>query len=367
MGRPWVYKITALVIISLLLIYLMSPVMMPPPPHLTLKHLTGPNYSSLPLLQSPAEILPLLPAHYLMHYKNPCWRDSSDVFTCLPKVYLAGMPKCGSTDLYSKLVWHPQLVGMHVKENHYWPRLRLGKHTGHLNKEIAKPTEFRYYLGLMKPATVQIELDEKMISIDGTQSLLWDMRDWEERYPGLAEPPFTNADLIRDVTPQAKVLVVLRNPVDRLYSDFLYFRQGRNAAMFHEAVVTEVGRLNTCLETNTLRTCCYGRDNDPEIRLNLGLYYCYVKEWYNVLDLHVVTLEEYSKQPLPVLLRLYSWLELAEPNVAELEQYIKSSKRRNTNEAPEGMSKETRVMLEEFYRPYNKLLATLLDDTRFLY
>ena len=366
MGVPWVYKITALVLISLLVIYLMTPVQMVPP-SLPLPKLTGPNQSSLPLLQSPTEVLPLLPGHYLSHYKNPCWRDSNDEFRCVPAVYLAGMPKCGSTDLYSKLTWHPQLVGMVSKENHYWARLRLGKSGNHLKKDKETPVPFTTYLGLMHSAAVQIEVDESRISIDGTQSLLWDMIDWEERYPDLAEPPFTNADLIHDVTPQAKVLVVLRNPVDRLYSDFLYFRAGRNAAMFHEAVVTEVTRFNTCLEANTLRTCCYDKDNDPEMRLNLGLYYCFVKDWHRLLDLHVVTLEEYSNQPLPVLLRLYNWLQLPQPNVKELQQHIKSSKRENANTAKEGMGKETRVLLQEFYRPYNKMLAKLLDDTRFLY
>ena len=287
---------------------------------------------------------------------------------------MVGMPKCGSSDVYSKLTWHPEVTGMKEKENHWWTRERLGKwartdRSGHEIMNGQTPTYFRNYLDLMNTSSVKIEENEGMISVDGSPSLLFDMLFWESRFPGMIEPPFTNADLIHDVTPRAKIILTLRNPVERLYSDYRYFANGevRSPAMFHEEAVTEVGRFKQCLEGSTLRRCCYAVDNDPSLRLNIGVYYCFVKDWYKLFELHVVRLEEYSYQSVPVLLSLYSWLELSQPNVTELERYVKSSEVENINPAEEAMYDETRLLLEEFYGPYNKLLADLLGDTNFLY
>ena len=53
---------------------------------------------------------------------------------------------------------------------------------------------------------------------DGTPSYMWDFDSWNKLtiHKGLSEPKYTVADYIRAVTPGAKVIVILRNPVERL-------------------------------------------------------------------------------------------------------------------------------------------------------
>lgn len=46
---------------------------------------------------------------------------------CLPYFYIAGMPKCGSTDLYRKVTQHPEVVRPPMKESHWWSKNRFGK------------------------------------------------------------------------------------------------------------------------------------------------------------------------------------------------------------------------------------------------
>ena len=46
--------------------------------------------------------------------------SSSSYVQCLPTVFLAGFPKCGTTDLYQKLLQHPQIVAGKHKEPHFW-------------------------------------------------------------------------------------------------------------------------------------------------------------------------------------------------------------------------------------------------------
>ncbi|KAK3762772.1 hypothetical protein RRG08_019510 [Elysia crispata] len=68
----------------------------------------------------------LKPPPFLPEYKNPCWWHSDGrarkSLRCLPYFYLAGFPKCGTTDLYFRLTQHPFIVPALYKEPHYVTR-----------------------------------------------------------------------------------------------------------------------------------------------------------------------------------------------------------------------------------------------------
>ena len=79
-------------------------------------------------------------------------------------MFLGGFAKCGTTDLYEKLIWHPDLVSPRMgKENHYWtktsPRSRLGeRRLGDLS---------RYSLGEIKRVEERVEMvDERGEDVD---------------------------------------------------------------------------------------------------------------------------------------------------------------------------------------------------------
>ena len=55
------------------------------------------------------------------------------------------------------------------------------------------------------------------ITVDGSPGTFWDIRRWY-LYPGnedVMEPAVTIADLIYNVTPQARAFVIIRNPTER--------------------------------------------------------------------------------------------------------------------------------------------------------
>lgn len=45
---------------------------------------------------------------------------------CLPRFYIDGQPKCGTTDLYDRLRLHPEVKFSAIKEPHWWTRKRFG-------------------------------------------------------------------------------------------------------------------------------------------------------------------------------------------------------------------------------------------------
>lgn len=49
---------------------------------------------------------------------------------CLPFFYIIGQPKCGTTDLFHRLLLHPEIKFNTMKEPHWWTRKRFGKSSG---------------------------------------------------------------------------------------------------------------------------------------------------------------------------------------------------------------------------------------------
>lgn len=49
---------------------------------------------------------------------------------CLPRFYIIGQPKCGTTDLYDRLRLHPEVKFSAIKEPHWWTRKRFGEREG---------------------------------------------------------------------------------------------------------------------------------------------------------------------------------------------------------------------------------------------
>ena len=70
---------------------------------------------------------------FLKNYSNPCFHDvdsrGGKVLRCLPYFYVLGMDKCGSTDLHSRMMIHPDIRGNRGslnKETQYWSWSRYG-------------------------------------------------------------------------------------------------------------------------------------------------------------------------------------------------------------------------------------------------
>ena len=338
------------------------------------------------------DVFDLLPTSYLQDYKSFCWHDARDEFHCLASVYLAGMPKCGTTDLFYKLMWHPELTAVtkitesgsekYEKERFYWTRSRIGRPISFLaNPRVPPPkTDFSHYLSNTANVAEKVKTGNNLRIVDGTPSLLWDLGGWETRYPGLDEPPYSNGDLIHAVTPDAKILAILRNPIDRLYSEYLYFwksgkmsKEPRTPDTFHLDVMRETHKFNRCLMDKSLRQCCYSSDRSMRLRVALGVYFCYINDFKEVFrdNFLVVTMNEYQLNPIETLSKIFDHIGVSQPSVEDLRLFIETSKTYNVNTDIKidvgKMHDETRDILTKFYHPYNLKLAELLNDSKFLF
>jgi N-acetylgalactosamine 4-sulfate 6-O-sulfotransferase len=78
-----------------------------------------PNHEAL--VQSAGDTFAYLESqHMLRELKNPCWKESSGVLKCMPYFQILGVSKCGTTDLYHRLSFNPDLADCGWKGPHFW-------------------------------------------------------------------------------------------------------------------------------------------------------------------------------------------------------------------------------------------------------
>ncbi|KAL5016159.1 hypothetical protein ScPMuIL_005748 [Solemya velum] len=360
---------------------------------------------------------------FLPNFKNPCWYEniySPDIYQengyailskhirksmvkliqvweyrlsksvparrlrCLPYFLIIGQPKCGSTDLYSKIAMHPDVVTPPIKELHWWTRNRQGKNS---KDKIL----FQHYVDMFDEAALEIEshtIDTKegrwdlhpLITGEGSVSTLWDNVNWwhlpENSNNSLLEPKYTNADYVHHVLPDVHLIVIMRDPTDRLYSDYLYFhKKSKSPVLFHSLAEHAVGVFRNCTKLYGIRSCVYNASviSQAKMRLHIGIYSIYLRDWLKVFardQILFLRLEDYAEDKVSTLRRVYKFLKLG-PIDDKRETVIRETpdvnKRKPVLKALGNMLPKTRRMLNKFYSVYNQQLATLLDDNRFLW
>jgi len=138
-----------------------------------------------------------------------------------PNFFLVGAAKSGTTALYSALRDHGDVFLPALKEPHVYAYLADPATAKHLYSDEASAR--RFYAGLYEPV-----LDETAIGDASTTNLV---------VPGAA------AAIARDVA-SARIVAILRHPVDRAFSHYCHFvvAGGEDLSDFAEAVRQEASR-----------------------------------------------------------------------------------------------------------------------------
>ncbi|XP_033108195.1 carbohydrate sulfotransferase 15-like [Anneissia japonica] len=227
---------------------------------------------------------------------------------------------------------------------------------------------------------------------DGSASTFWDFKIWNELFPNESEVPReTHANLIHNIQPDAKIVVIFRNPTDRLYSDYYYINRGQNISpmMFHRCSIEAITIFNNCLQNHKLRTCAYSKKknvsmrkkdvglslNDdektlskcPNVRLNVGLYDVFTQDWLNVFprdQLFFMTTEDWNSNCVEYLKRIYMFLGL-DIQSDDDRRKVCQNEHANTGKKKPPMLDESRELLDEFYRPHMRILSNLLNHTKY--
>ncbi|XP_052778544.1 carbohydrate sulfotransferase 15-like [Mya arenaria] len=322
------------------------------------------------------DLLCMNPPRFDAVVKNPCWHDARGRWRCLPYFQLIGMDKSGSTDLFDKVAGHPEVIknkGALNKETMWWSWKRYGLW---LDAKKGKLENFKTYTDYFSVAAERIKKNLSLITGDGTPMDLWDERGWVNlpQNAGRKTPLFLTPHLVNHVNPHVKLIVIFREPVNRLLSDYCFLKIGRQTAKsFHEEVVRGIRSLHACTRTRTLRTCLYHAKliQSFKARLHLGFYSIFLRDWLRVFprkQFLIMRTEDYSSDIARHIQYAFDFLDLGKISQQTIRKLSTSSRKHVTKKRKAvSMLEKTRALVHELYKPFMKDLAFILHDDKYLW
>ena len=320
----------------------------------------------------------------------------STELVCMPRFFLAGFPKCGSSYLFCLLEQLSLGVGggQLVKEPHFWvPRGPFGDHqTPHSFRSLVP-----YLLNFLP--TIEAEIESRLsFSIDASPNLLFQWRMYR-RDEGLVNYCLTPS-VLPVVLPDSKFIVVMRNPVDMLYSAFWYSCSDMNIHLdekrkvgmpheFHEKVLKKIQMFENCTRIVPVDKCVESAfrkldislQSCGRIRLEIGFYFLHIRKWLAVFPPEhflFIAIEDLGRDKAKLVKRISDFIGLTSVRLDTLRSSLKPNfgsdfcnnvqTRYDYHHDPRlKMKEQTRNILSDFFKPYNQKLATLLHDDKFLW
>jgi hypothetical protein len=263
-------------------------------------------------------------------------RDLYRVTTCfaraLPDFVIIGGQKCGTSALYNYLIKHPDVVPARRKETHFFD---TRKHElGHMFYRASFPIR----------ANLRRTVEDNGRHITG------------ESTPGYLFFPHVPTRM-RAVVPHVKLVVLLRNPVDRAYSHYHHkVRIGEETISFEEAVDREEERLAGEMERALADPRYYSFNLDHYSYLRRGIYVEQLKAWRRFFpeeQFLILRSEDLYEDASAVVERTLRFLGLPP---ASMEGYA----RYNAGGYEVDMDPALRRRLVEYFRPHNLRLYEYL-------
>ncbi len=317
-------------------------------------------------------------------------REYFQPISCIPELFLLGFHKCGSTYVFSLLNVHPKFHSAIRKE----PGWFIGRKHDFMDESAQQSMYFADYLLNFEPL---ITKNEPALIVDGSVGMMLDWPDFNQ------QQRITNYCLLPSVFPQvlprAKFIVVMRDPLLMLYSSFWFSytllredvpsreAQLKAPTLFHDKIVKKIGDIKSCIEVFPLAKCLVESSPTSELLTNAvpqdhgvvsiyeSVYYIHIQKWLSVVPRErflFLTLEEFSTNLERTANDIWNFLGVNSlDNIEErLEQHIDTNRQKiiDYQHDPDlAMRNDTKKLLRDFLHPYNRMLAELLGDRKFLW
>ena len=285
------------------------------------------------LFRLPAELVPRVPEPVrriirgaVRGYGRATWG-----LRRLPDFLIIGAQKAGTTALYAYLRWHPEITGPSFKEVSYFDR-----HYAHGE---------RWYRG----------------HLPGRQRL-WLTKRRRGSWPlvGEASPSYLFHPLaperVAALMPRARLIALLRNPVDRAFSHYQHeVALGREQLRFEDALDREEDRMRGEVERMLRDPTYFSHAWWNYTYAARGLYAEQLERWFAAFpreQLLVLFMEEMLEQPAETYARALDFLGA---HRHELRSYPHIFSRDYAE-----MTSGARTRLEAFFAEPNRRLAALL-------
>ena len=346
-----------------------------------------------------------IPEIYSTKFRNPCWYDvyqipksplmqtskctfqspnnlsltkqvlkqvmnsSKERLYCLPAFFLSGFPKCATTTLHHQIIKHPLVAQTRCKECGFWTQVVNGKHS-----DIENRARTLWYIDIFSQSIDVIESNPQSIMLDASVTYTHT----------LGRMYYVLPVLFMRVLPEAKFILIMRNPSERYFSHywfisvkrllkvqndktklFQYMRTRKALEDFHKYTVDVIMKFQSCVDHESSAFSCITRGDANDLKYSL--YYYHIVPWLGIIPRErflFLRTEDLACDPSLTMSTVWHFLNIHDFPEAE-------STSSNVNQLIKGLTltipPHTRTLLDKFFQPYNQLLAHLLSDTKYLW
>jgi len=192
-----------------------------------------------------------------------------------PNLFIVGAPKAGTTSLHEYLKKIPEIFMSEVKEPYYFCKTMIP-----IDHYITPIRDREKYLALFEKSE-----NEKIVG----ESSVWYLSDPDA------------STLIHQQVPSAKIIILLRDPVERAFSHYLMLegRKQFKLSSFHEQIQKEI---REGLDYKT-----------PHIRLDAGFYYNDILRFIEIFgrqQVKIIIFEEFIFNTKEILEDILEFLDV---------------------------------------------------------
>ena len=258
------------------------------------------------------------------------WRTLSSSLRLMPEFIIIGTMRGGTTSLYNYLMQHPRIAGAVMREVHFFDK---NSHRG--------ANWYRAHFPLSVRRSVRQFLKDDLVA--------------GEKSPYYMFHPLV-PERVAELLPRVKLIVLLRNPIDRAYSHYWHeIRQGHETLSFEEAIARETERLEGERERILSDPQYYSPIHQHHSYLSRGVYVDQLRAWRRAFPAErmlVLCSEQFFAEPKAVLGRVFEFLSIPDCEIGRYREYNRGAY------AP--MDPQTRAQLVEYFCPHNERLFEYL-------
>ncbi len=273
------------------------------------------------MIESPLQVV------YRRLFKPAIWHRLTAARRALPDFLVIGAMRSGTTSLHDLLVQHPEIVPGIKKEVHYF--------------DLQYDHGERWYRAHF-PLQTSLKLNGQLTG---------------EASPYYLSHPLAPARAAATV-PNAKLIVVLRNPIDRAYSHYWHaVRMKVESLDFEAAIEVEAERLGGEADRIRRQPGYRSFKHQHLAYLERSIYVDEITRWlahFRRKQFLIFSREAFSDDPEGHSRQLFDFLCLNIHN-------HQTSKKLNLAQYPP-MEQETRARLVDYFRPHNARLFALIGE-----
>ena len=254
----------------------------------------------------------------------------------MPDFIIIGAGRAGTTALYSYLIQHPSIVAASTDNNESVADLHFF--------EYIISNNIQWYKSHF-PILFSKSNKHKNSFITGEYTSTY------MHHPDVPKRIF-------NLLPKIKLIVILRNPIDKAYSTYQQqFRFGEYTTSFEDTINAEFRRIDLNKDFPELNSNNYDFENlVAQNIIRHGVYADYLETWLKIFDrkqILILNSDDLKKSTKETLRRVFNFLNVSNYDIKDTSQV-------NVGKYPT-INKITRKKLIEFFKPHNQRLNKLLD------